>query len=182
MRTADRSRLLASLFAAAVVGLVLLAGCGGFGGGKPKKVTSSDGAFEMTVPGRWRSRTDLHDEAELQVTSPGEQLCLIVLSEPKADFDASVDVAKHSELTRTRILGTLANGRIRGGPVQMTIGGLKALQYEIEGTMQAVRLVYLHTTIESPKRFHQVLAWTSRSKFPGEKATLQKVIESFREK
>jgi len=148
----------------------------------PYPVLSSDGAFQVTVPGSWTKRSDLHDEAELQVANPQQECYVVVLSEPKSDFQSDLTYHKHSDLTRQMIMESLKNGKETAGPKEIEINGLKAVQYEIRGVVDNLEVVYLHTTIDGKTRFHQVLAWTLPSKLTANRPVLESVINSFREK
>jgi hypothetical protein len=147
----------------------------------PQVVLSGDGLCQVSIPSSWSKQADLHAEAELQVGDHRNKCYLIVLSEPKADFD-KIDYHRHSELTRASILATLKDGRVTAGPIELEIGGRKAVQYEIQGIIDDMKLIYLHTTVDGRRRFHQVLGWTLPSKIEEHRGNLESVINSFEEK
>jgi hypothetical protein len=68
-----------------------------------------------------------------------------------------------------------------GEAVETTINGRLALQEEISGTQEGTNIVFLHTTIEAEKSFHQILAWTSKTRWEQQKDRLQEVTKSFRD-
>jgi hypothetical protein len=147
---------------------------------KPAKVvTSTDGVSQLSIPGNWKIDRELKDDAELQVSDRANEMYVVVLSESKSDF-AGISIDKHAELTRGIVLGNLTSPQSTT-PMKITINGRPALQNEIRGTMDNVNLVYLHTTVETPKYFHQIVAWTLPSRFDKNRAKLQEVIESFKE-
>jgi len=141
---------------------------------------SSDGGTQITLPSGWSQLKDLNDKAELQAGNMLQEMYLIVLTEAKEDF---VDMTrkKHSEMTRSILIQSLTSPEMVG-PSEIKVGGNPAVQYEIRGVMNNIKVTYLHTTVESPKNFHQVLAWTLRSRFTKNETTLQRAIASFREK
>ena len=148
---------------------------------KPAKVvTSTDGISQISVPGNWSVDSELKKDAELQVSDRPEEMYVIVLSESKSDFAANVTLDNHAELTRGIVVGNLTSPQSTA-PVKMTINGRQAVQNEIRGTMNNVNLVYIHTTVETPKYFHQIVAWTLPSRFDKNRAKLQEVIQSFKE-
>ena len=61
----------------------------------------------------------------------------------------------------------------------MEINEQPAIQYEIEGSTSGLRIVYLHTTVESDSAYNQLLAWTLRSKYSENKSLLKDVINTF---
>lgn len=62
-----------------------------------------------------------------------------------------------------------------------SIGGDKAIQYEIRGIVDGVPVVYLHTTIEGIDKYYQVVSWTTAERYADEKGTLQAITQSFQE-
>jgi hypothetical protein len=65
-------------------------------------------------------------------------------------------------------------------PVPVTINGNSGRAYEIEGVVGGVKLAYRVATVETADHFHQVITWTLQSRTNENRATLQKMIESFR--
>jgi hypothetical protein len=143
-------------------------------------ITATDNSSQVTVPETWKVDNELHDTAELQASNRAGEEYLIVLSESKEDFQ-NMTLEKHSETTRTTFLKSLTEPTV-SEPTTLTINGLPALQYEIHGSINNLNVIYLHTTIESPKNFHQLIAWTLRSRFQKNKPELQQVINSFKER
>ncbi|HEX5732454.1 MAG TPA: hypothetical protein VF131_06440 [Blastocatellia bacterium] len=169
-----------------IVSLVLastgcLAGKRLFGdsGKSVKTVTSTDGRSQLSVPGNWKTERTLSEGAELQVSDRANEMYVVVLSESKADFD-NITIDKHAELTRGIVLGNLSSPQTTT-PVKITINGRPALQNEIRGAVEKTNLVYLHTTVETPKYFHQIVAWTLPSRFDKNREKLQEVVRSFKE-
>ncbi len=62
-----------------------------------------------------------------------------------------------------------------------SIGGDKAVQYEIRGIVDGVPVVYLHTTIEGIDKYYQVVSWTTAERYADDKETLQAITQSFQE-
>ncbi|PZO56466.1 MAG: hypothetical protein DCF15_08575 [Phormidesmis priestleyi] len=62
-----------------------------------------------------------------------------------------------------------------------SIGGDKAIQYEIRGIVDGVPVVYLHTTIEGIDKYYQVVSWTTAERYADDKETLQTITQSFQE-
>jgi hypothetical protein len=148
---------------------------------KPSKVvTSTDGVSQISIPASWSVDNQLKKDAELQVSDRVEEMYVIVLSESKSDFPANVTLDNHAELTRGIVVGNLTSPQSTT-PVRMTINGNQAVQNEIRGTMNNVNLVYLHTTVETPKYFHQIVAWTLPSRYDKNRPKLLEVIQSFKE-
>jgi len=144
-----------------------------------RKLISANGRFEITVPGAWKEEKTLNDSADLQASHRPSEMYVVVLSEPKADLDG-MTLEGHSKLTRQSLIDGVKDPQVSPA-FAMKVGDLAALQYEIRGSLDHVKIVYLHTTAESPNYFHQILAWTVPSRFEKNKDTLQKIIALFRE-
>lgn len=150
---------------------------GSFGDGEPMRVTASNGAFAMTVPGDWEVLPELHAQAEIEVGDVVDETYVITLSDAKADV-VGLNLPRFAQDTRTSLMGSLASGRVTGGPREMQLGGRPAIQAEVRGTDGNVNIVYLHTSVDGPEHFIQVIAWTFPSTFDAERSTLQTVISS----
>ena len=61
------------------------------------------------------------------------------------------------------------------------VDGNEAVQYEIQGTVDKIKVAYLHVTVEGKDHFHQVLAWTLLSMLEKNRPMLESVIDSFQE-
>ena len=148
---------------------------------KPSGRTLGDGELGLAaikLPARWRAAASLNDQAAIQATDPFRQRFAVVISEPREDFDVTVDLSDHAGRTLTQLADSLRLVAING-PSERTIQGCRALQFEVEGYHQGVRLVYLHTTIEGRRAFHQVLAWSTRSSY--DRKLFDEVVDGFEE-
>ena len=148
---------------------------------QPSPRTVSDGELglaSITLPARWRAATGLNEQAAIQATDPFRQRFVVVISEPRDDFDVSVDLSDHAGRTLAQLSESLRLVAING-PNERTIGGCRALQFEVEGYHQGVRLVYLHTTVEGRRAYHQVLTWSTRSAY--DRKVFDEVVDGFEE-
>lgn len=146
-----------------------------------KVIVSQNGLSQISIPENWSIQKDLNDKAELQVSNSLQELYVIVLSESKLDF-TEMSLHKHSQLTREVLLENIkAPDAVTSAPRQVTINGNSAVQYEIQASFENMNVVYLHTTVETKNNYHQILAWTLKSRFADSEAELQKVISSFTE-
>lgn len=149
-------------------------------GGTPQVMPSTDGTYQLTVPGNWSKQTDLNSEATLQAANLREELYVIVIKESKTEFPKSADVDTVVNLARDsmqqRITGAQAST-----PVPVNINGYPARQFEISGTVSGIQVKYLYAVVETQGNFYQIMTWTLTSHFDDGKPKLQKVINSFKE-
>ena len=126
-----------------------------------KSVTSSDGWVRLQIPGSWSELPELGADASLKVGNKFAEQYLMIFTDPKSDFRGSLD--SFSQLTTKRMLSKLADSSA-SGPTPLTINGFPAVRVRLEGTANSVRVVYLHTSVETPDGFHQILQWTLPSR------------------
>ena len=143
-----------------------------------KTIRASDEKTEIVVPESWSS-LDLNEAAEIQVGNEAEDAYLIVLNEAKDDLFAW-NLERHSRVTLGLLLANVANPTVIG-PTALTIAGSPAVQYEIRGAAENRNLIYIHTTVDGPKHFSQILAWTVPSKADQALPQLRRAILTFRE-
>lgn len=143
-------------------------------------LVGSDGQSQITLLNGWVEDRELHDSAEIQASKRGSEEYVIVLSENKADFQ-NLTIEQHSEITRGLLVESLTDPEVTGPTDVTTVGSNPAVQYEIRGTIEGINVAYLHTTVETPTKYHQILAWTLPSSFDRNEPELQQVIQSFRE-
>jgi hypothetical protein len=136
------------------------------------------GLASLRLPVRWRPATSLNEQAVIQAADPLRQRFAVVISEPREDFDGSIDLSDHAGRTLAQLADSLRVVAING-PTERTVGGCRTLQFEVEGYHQGVRLVYLHTTIEGRRAYHQVLVWSTRSAY--DRRLFDDVIDGFEE-
>ena len=147
--------------------------------GPTRVVVASDEKTQVTVPEHWTA-LELNDSAEIQIGNEADEAYLIVLNELKEDL-YGWNLDKHSRVTLGNLLSTLSFPSVTG-PKSIKVGGSPAVQYEVKGAMQGRNIVYIHTTVDGPKYFSQILAWTLPSKAEATKPQLIEAVNTFREK
>lgn len=149
-------------------------------GGTPQVMPSTDGTYQLTVPGNWSKQTDLNSEATLQAANLREELYVIVIKEGKTDFSKSADVDMVVNLARDSMQKSVTNAQA-STPVPVNINGYPARQFDISGTVSGIQAKYLYAVVETPGNFYQIMTWTLTSSFDSSKPKLQEVINSFKE-
>ena len=142
------------------------------------EIVSGKGNARLTVPKDWSELSDLNAAAEIQAGNKSNEQYAMVLSDNKADFEG-MTLKRHHQLTRDAMLKKMTNASATEA-VEITIDGQPAMQDELSGTQDGMNIVFLHTTVEEEDGFHQILAWTSKSRWDGQKGNLQEVTRSFR--
>ena len=142
-------------------------------------ILSADGKIQVSVPPAWKTATGLNEKADLQVSDTPNELYLIVLTDNKAD-DPAMDLDKHSNITLDALTKEVSDLN-KIGPKRLTIDGNPAVQYEVRGRVNNINVVYLHTTVETPKHFQQILTWTLQPLYGEHEDLLKGITQSFKE-
>lgn len=149
-------------------------------GQTPQVLTSTDGKFQLTVPGNWKTETILNEQAPLQAASRFSELYAIVIPESKEDFAENADIDFITGIVRGNLQKT-ASDAVLTEPVAVNINGYNARQFEASATVQNIKAKYIYAVIETPGSYYQVMTWTLASRYDKGKDTLINVINSFKE-
>ena len=133
---------------------------------------------QLRLPAGWRQARDLNEGASLQAINPLHGRHLIVISEALDDYAAGVTVHEHARVTLDLLTRGIHVTTI-SQPQHRVIGGWDAVQFEIEGFHDNSWVKYLHTTINGRRAFHQVIAWSTQSRY--ERKVFEDLLEGFGE-
>ncbi len=146
----------------------------------PKILTATNNKFQLTVPGSWQTRTDLHETAELQAGNLLAEQYAVVITQSKEDFTDDISLDEYSDLlmnsTKTNV-SDITFSEIS----KIEINGLPANQYEANGSADKIKIKWIFTVIKTTNNFYQVVTWTSPSRFVQNKNILLDVAKSFKE-
>ena len=101
-------------------------------------VDQSLGLARLELPDGWRQAQDLNETASIEAIQALHGRHVIVISDSIEDFVPEMTVYEHSVNTRTELTGSIRLISCTG-PERRTIGGLDALQDQIEGFFQQTR-------------------------------------------
>lgn len=146
---------------------------------KVEVILATDQSCSVTKQGGWKETSGLHQKAQLQATNPYGDMYLVVFAEKKDKY-AGVTLDDYSEVTRGHIIKALSSPAI-SRPIQVTIDGNPALQYEIQGYSKNSKIAYIHTAVETPLYFHEIIVWTPADRFQRNHFALESAIKSFKE-
>ncbi len=145
-----------------------------------KVVKSEDGKMELTIPSNWNDNDeDLHDEAELRVSSYSEEKYAIVLNEEKESFEDDMTLQEYHDLIIGNMKESIDNFEA-SEPTETDLNGNKAILVEIKGSVDKIKVVYWIYTLESTNNFTQVIGWTLQKDGEKNKEAIMKVMNSFK--
>jgi hypothetical protein len=136
------------------------------------------GLARLTLPEGWRQAQDLNESAGIEAIHPPLGRHVIVISDAIEDFSPEVTMIEHSANTRRELTNSI---QVIGcsGPERRQVAGFESVQYEIEGYYHQTRVKYLHTTVAGKRAFHQVLAWSTISRY--DRAAFDALLSGFDE-
>ncbi|KJD46849.1 hypothetical protein QD47_04535 [Paenibacillus terrae] len=147
---------------------------------KPDVFVSKDDQFEVTAPWSWSRDYTINEDADISIKNEFTERYLIVLSEPKSDFDSSMTLQEYKQIIQSHIesgLTTPESGKVSN----IVVNGYLAIEFTLKGEVEDTPVMYNVTTIETPSHYHQVLAWTYASRYGRSQQELRKIRDSFRE-
>ena len=65
------------------------------------------------------------------------------------------------------------------GPIDIDVAGFPARQFELETLQGRLLINFLHTTVEGPRAWHQVVCWAPRSQYS--RSVFDSMLEGFEE-
>jgi hypothetical protein len=147
---------------------------------EPQIMTATDGKSQLSVPGTWSAQKDLNDNASIQAGNLLAEQYAIVISESKEDFSSKMTLNDYADVIRKSAKQTLTDA-VLTETKPVTINGYPAVQFEVDGSVSNIKAKWLYTLVNAPNNFHQILAWSTASKYEKNKPVFVDVINSFKE-
>lgn len=147
---------------------------------KPEVFISKDNQFAITAPWNWSRDNGINEEADISIKNEFTDRYLIVLSEPKSDFDSSMTLQEYKGIIEDHLVSGITDPEL-GLASDRMVNGYPAIEFTLKGEVDGIPIMYNVTTIETPSHYHQVLAWTYASRYGRAQQELRKIRDSFRE-
>jgi hypothetical protein len=147
-------------------------------------VTSADKNVSIFAPSGWNiNDTQLYPGSVIGVADSATNEFLIITQKPKSTLKAGDTVNDYLNIVKTAF-GAAITSPVWGQPSNVTIGGCKGLSMRATGIRKSngTDTVYFINALESKSYFYNVCGYTLTSSESANKATLEKIINSFKEK
>ncbi len=173
-------------FAIAMVGcLTTVVSLGlGYATHEPEIVVGTEGRTRVTLPLGWSEKSDMNEDAEIQVANLIGSRFLIAITDTKESLleKGMGDLGLHelATLLAADFAGTLRDGVVRG-PEDRRVGSLPAVEHRITGSSEDYEFTVIHVTLEGSTSFYRLIAWSPTSQFRSSESELREVIDSFEE-
>ncbi|WP_421812194.1 hypothetical protein [Flagellimonas sp.] len=152
---------------------------------------SIDGKYRLDLPKFMTGTTGLNEEASLQYQSLLKEAYLLVIDEPKADFeevyrvleqyDDELSVLQNYRDARLQILSRTTKINNKSEPQSLRINGLDAETVELDAIVNGMgnEISYFLTFVEGEDNVYMIMAWTLKDKKIEHKKTFKTIAESF---
>jgi hypothetical protein len=147
-------------------------------------VTSGDGNVSISVPSGWNTNdTQLYPGSVIGVANDASNEYLIITEKPKTSLKAGDTINDYLNIIKIAF-GSAVTNPVWGQPSNVTIGGCKGLMVRLTGKRKSnnTDTVYFVNALESKNYFYNVCGYTLTSSEDANKTTLEKIINSFKEK
>jgi hypothetical protein len=148
------------------------------------QVKSADGNVSIFAPSGWNtSDTQLYPGSVIGVADNPSNEFLIITEKPKASLKASDTINDYLNIVKIAFGAAVTNPQW-GQPSDVTIGGCKGLTVRLTGTRRSnnTDTVYFVNALESKNYFYNVCGYTLTASEDANKPTIEKIINSFKEK
>lgn len=153
------------------------------GSGETKEsvtLMGDDGSSEMTFPYGWMEMDDIHPEGNIQasrIDASGEHF-FVSITESKQDFSDDITLEVYYDLL-IDMQESLIQNKQYTDPEFLTIDGNEAMQFELTGEVDKVKIGYLFTLIETEHALYQTFFWTKQSELDEHADTYRDIIQTF---
>lgn len=141
-------------------------------------LTSKNGQVRLTSPPGWQQQ-QLAGPFTLSLTSVSQDAYITLKTLPKENI-ANLNLDQVAQLNRQASSLTFVDLDAQTTKVE-AVNGYPAVQYELRGSTDDVKIVLLLTMVETPDHFYQLLAGTSEFSYKRYQETFQNIIQSFQE-
>jgi hypothetical protein len=147
-------------------------------------VKSVDGNVSISVPSGWDTNaTQLYPGSVIGVADNTANEYLIITEKPKSSLKAGDTINDYLNIVKVAFGAAITNP-VWGQASSITIGGCKGLTVRLTGTRKSngTDTVYFVYALESKNYFYNVCGYTLTASENANKPTLEKIINSFKEK
>lgn len=147
---------------------------------QPTTIKNAASNVQITLPPGWKEEKRLNDIAILQGANRLKAMFVVVIQEPKTDFDEDATLDDYTALSRKSIETAVTEATFSDA-VPAFGATYPAKEFTVECIVEKTKIKYLCTTVETANHFYQVLTWTQPSKFTENEHEMRSVTQSLKE-
>jgi hypothetical protein len=165
-------------------GLVLLTSCTQK---TELQTVSYQNKYSIEIPNYLTKSFNLNDEATLQYQNLFKDEYVIIIEEPKSEFDDAIEIlgttkgleGYHQILVQN--LETAIENMEITAVENIKINSFSAKIFSVTGNVENYNVFYKYGIIEGSKSYFQILCWTSKDKQLKSEPWMTQAIKSFKE-
>lgn len=139
---------------------------------------TSDGLAQLKFPFGWKD--DGSDGQIILSYSKGTIGNMMVLRDNKSALSNDATIDNYCTIITNNMANELQNAVITE-PSQININNYSALQLEIQGEIQKVKLKYLVTIVATNDSYYQLVAYSTQDSYNKNKSDFEKIMNTFKE-
>ncbi|WIV19190.1 hypothetical protein QPK24_23230 [Paenibacillus polygoni] len=143
-------------------------------------LTSDDKKAEITIPATMSYEMELSPDADIQASRMQQEEYMMVLRESKDTFADNFTLTDYSTAVTDSMSQTLLNATLTD-PKEMEVNGQPAVQYELSGEIDKIKISYLITLVETEGNFTQLLFWTLQNQMDEKRDMFINAASTFKE-
>ena len=133
--------------------------------------------ISVTFPGDWKD-SSLVEDASIEMANYAAEKYFVIIEETSVDFADGFTYEDYAKLIMDQMSSNITDAEV-SGPESVTVGNnIPAVQYELAGTIEQVKIKYLLTCFENDGVFYQALAWSLQSAYQGVKSDFIGILGS----
>ncbi|GAB6991002.1 hypothetical protein [Paenibacillus pini] len=141
---------------------------------------SDDKKMEIAVPAYMTYELELSPKADIQASRAAQEEYMMVLRESKDVFSQSYTLTDYYNAIKGSMSKSITNAT-QTEPKKIQVNGQPALQFELNGEIEKIKISYLITLVETDGNFTQLLFWTLQNRMEDKRDMFIKSSSTFKE-
>lgn len=145
------------------------------------------GKYTVELPGFLSKATGLHDEAALQYQNVFKEFYIIILDEPKQQFnemmllsETSPGLESYASILKDGLAEVIKDEKF--DDIKDTqVNGMKSKTFSVAGEIEGIDAFYKIAYVEGKENYYQIVTWTLVDKKEKYAPQMDQIIGSFRE-
>jgi hypothetical protein len=143
-------------------------------------MTSDDKKIEITLPAYMSKELELSPIADIQASRSLQEEYMMVIREDKGEFADNITLNDYYDAIIANMTESLVNSS-QTEPQDIQINGQPALQFELSGEVDKIKISYLLTLVETDGNFNQLLFWTLQNRMDDKREMFIEAASTFTE-
>lgn len=141
---------------------------------------SDDKKMEITIPAYMSYELELSPIADIQASRSQKEEYMMVMREGKDVFADNFTLTDYYEAISANMSKSVTNST-KTEPREIQVNGQPAVQFELNGEFDKIKISYLITLVETDGNFTQLLFWTLQNQMDEKRDMFIKSASTFKE-